>query len=245
MKKTALNFMATLLVIASLIFSVSCDSQLEPDGTNLKIEMKAITEVSTLSNARLKNSGLVFHEVRVGLTELELETLEEDESEESEGEDENEEIEFEGEYTIDLINGTSTPDLGLAEIEPGVYEEIEMEFDAIMDDGNSVFISFDLPRENADPITIEFSSTEDFEIEIENEVTGIQIEPGLINSYLVSLDLDALFMGIDLGSAEVDNDGVIRINSEFNSSIARQIEAKLDISFEVEDEEEDDDDDDD
>ena len=57
------------------------------------------------------------------------------------------------------------------------------------------------------------------------------------------MDLDDLFMNVDLGSAEIDTDGVIRINDNSNKSLATQIEENLDESFEAEEDEEDDEDD--
>jgi hypothetical protein len=76
--------------------------------------------------------------VLLGVTELEFETsdaaLQDDDD-----------IDFESRYVVDLINGTSTPDFGIADIKPGVYEEIEFEVAGLLDDGASVFIAFDRP----------------------------------------------------------------------------------------------------
>ena len=89
-------------------------------------------------------SGLVFSEILIGVTELEFETLEEDQREEEDdaydgdhrdGEMENEEIEFEGEFVVDLIHGTSTPDFGIADILPGLYEEMEIEIGPVLEGG--------------------------------------------------------------------------------------------------------------
>ena len=238
MRKTS-AVVTTAMLVLSLILISGCESGLNPDVSTVKMEVKATTVNSTLnSTARVKNSGLVFHEVLAGLTELEFETFEENESEDRDGENDEEEIEFKGTFIADLINGTITPDLGVAELAPGLYEEIEMDFGPILDEHNSVFISFDLPRDGSDPVRVEFSSKEEFEFELEDEVNGYQIDAGALNTFLVLLNLDALFNEIDFSTADVDSDGVIRINRDSNIDLAEQIEIKFNDSFETEDEDE-------
>ena len=105
-----------------------CTESDAPATAKVQLEMKASTSLSKISSSgRSMASGLVFSEILIGVTELEFETLEEDQREEEDdahdgedhdGETENDEIEFEGEFAVDLIHGTSTPDFGIAEILP-------------------------------------------------------------------------------------------------------------------------------
>jgi hypothetical protein len=194
---------------------------MDADLAQIKLEMKAQTNQSTI-NSRVMNSGLVFNEVLLGVTELEFELL----SEENDEEDEDD-IEFEGMFTVDLINGTSTPDFGLASIAPGIYEEIELEMDPILDGELSIFVAFEFTNANSEAVTVEYGNSDALEFEIENEA-GFNLEAGVTNQILVMFDLDALFTGVDLNAATADNDGIVRINKTSNADLASAIDSNLD-----------------
>ena len=237
MKTIIFGFVITLGIIVG-----SCSENDAPTAANVNLEMKATTSLSKISKSgRTMNTGLVFREVLLGVTELEFETLEEDQTEEEhdaidgedhDGEDENEEIEFEGHFVVDLISGTSTPDFGVADIAPGIYKEIEMEVGPILTNGNSLFVAFDLPRQGADTLKIEYSSSDEIEFEIERDA-GFHLDGGALNQMLVLFNLDLLFAGIDFSHAIVDPDGVVRINETSNANLAALIEANLDHALEA------------
>ncbi len=231
---------AFIILIAAGMILQSCSEDSDPSLAQVNLEMKAQTTQSTLNNGRKMNAGLVFNEVLIGVTELEFETLEEDELEDSEGEDENEEVEYEGQFVVDLINGTSTPDFGLASLAPGIYEEMEIEMEPILDGGYSIFVSFEFVNSNEEVVTVEYGNSDDLEFEIEND-NGFVIDAGATNQMLVLLNLDALFAGVDLNSAGADTDGIVRINDNSNADLAAVIASNLD---QVLDAGEDDDDDD-
>lgn len=232
--KTKVQFL--LLAIAGLMV-VACGSDPAMDG--VKMKMKAISSLSTI-NGKIKATGLTFTEVKLGVEELEFETEDENSDEDLHGEDDSEKVEFEGPYTVDLINGTSSPSFGLADVVGGVYDEIEIELAPVMTDGNSVFISF-----TYDGTTYEFSTTEEIEIEIES-LAGYTVDENALTNILVLINLDNLFADIDLGDAVADEDGVVRINDSSNSEIAHSIIDQLEDSCEAgEDKDKDDDLDDD
>ena len=124
--KTIVRSVILVMIFAVAVLTESCTT----DATlaNVDFNMKAKTNSSTIASGRLAATGLEFTEVRIGVTEMEFETLEEDEAEDSEdledsdgdGEDDNEEVEYEGEFIVDLITGTSMPDFGLADLAPGL-----------------------------------------------------------------------------------------------------------------------------
>lgn len=229
------------LIVLTLLVG-ACGSDPAIDGVKLK--MKAVTSLSTI-NGRTSAMGLEFTQILVGVRELEFETLDEDELEEAndiadgetgDGENENEEIEFEGEYIVDLINGTSTPDFGTAEVFPGTYEEIEIELGPILEGGKTVIIAF-----TSNSIQYEFSTTEEIELEIEG-AAGYQLDAGALTNLLVLLDLDTLFGSVDLSVATADGDGVVRINNSSNSEIHNQLLSALENSCDAgEDDDHDDD----
>ncbi len=223
-------------LIVGGLWLAGCDKTNEsPEGVALK--MKAVTSSSTI-NGRTNATGLVFSQILLGVRELEFETLEEDDLEDinddldganDDGEIDNEEIEFEGSYIVDLISGTSTPDFGQAGVQPGLYEEIEIEMGPVLADGNTVFIAFKYKPTGGDSVRVEFSTQEEIEFEIE-DAAGYQLDANALTNLLVLLDLDALFATVDLSLAEADVDGVIRINDTSNPAIAQQILASLEDS---------------
>lgn len=234
--------MKTTLYALTIVFGltgalISCNENDTPSNAQVKLAIKATTSSSAINKSgRTTNTELVFNEILLGVTELEFETLEEDELEEDhdavdgenhDGEEENEEIEFEGQFTVDLVHGTSTPDFGVAAVLPGLYEEMEIELGPILEDGNSIFIAFSLPRQGAEMLNIEYSSSDEMEFEIERDA-GFRLDAGATNQMLVLFNLNLIFAGVDFSQAVVDADGVIRINKSSNTHLASLIEANLD-----------------
>jgi hypothetical protein len=239
MKNIIKSTVLTLLI--GLALSIQSCNNNDPGLANLNMEMKAVTAASTIAGGRVTAADMVYTQVLIGVTEIELETLEENDAEDSgnvendkdgDGEDDNEDIEFKGEYTVDLITGTSTPDFGDTDIAPGLYEEIEIDLEPIMNDGNTMFIAFDFnPTGASEPIKYEYSNSANLEYELESD-SGIELTDSGLNQLLVVLDLDALFAGVDLSSATADSDGVVRINDSSNANLAAQIAANLDSIME-------------
>ena len=230
MKKITKMIVLSLVIGLGLILE-SCST--DPGLANVNLDMKATTALSTINaGGRVTNTGLVFTEVLIGVTELEFETLEENEAEDADGEDDNEEIEFEGEFVVDLITGISTPDFGETTIAPGLYEEMEMELEPILEGGLSIFVAFDYTPDGAtEALRFEYSNDQELEFEIENEA-GFQLDDTSLNQMLILIDLDAMFTGIDLSSTTVDIDGVVRINGNSNADLAELIAKNLDSIME-------------
>jgi hypothetical protein len=215
------------LALAIGLFLQSCSQEnVDVADAQVELQMKAQTNQSVV-NARSINTGYVFTEILLGVTELEFETLEEAETEDEEGEDEQEEVEFEGEFIVDLIRGTSTPEFGMAEIAPGIYEEIEIEMEPILEGGYSIFVGFEFTNSNNEVVSVEYGNSDELEFEVENE-TGFVLDGGAANQMLILLNLDVLFTGVDLNTATADNDGVIRINESSNVDILETIASNLD-----------------
>ncbi|MCG8308103.1 MAG: hypothetical protein MI975_11980 [Cytophagales bacterium] len=250
---------AAVLIILGILLG-SCGENADPHMAEIKMEMKAVSRTNALnSGSRITTTEISYTEVLIGVTEIELERLDdvsstddsgEDADDDSEGSDDDDdngdhksdddEIEFEGQFVVDLINGSSTPDFGIADVVPGVYEEIEIEISPIMDDGNSIFVAFTYQPEGSDPVAVEFASQETYDIEIEND-KGIKLDGNTSQRLLILLDLDQLMSGIDLSMADLDEDDVIRINGSSNSEIEAKITNHIDEAFEAgEDNDEDD-----
>ena len=241
-KLTAL-IVIIFMALSVLLGSCSDDDSSDPNVASVQLKMKATASNSrVVASGRTTNAELTLREVLLGVTELEFELLDDDAA----PNEDDDEIEFEGNFVVDLINGTSTPDFGVANLLPGTYEEIELELEPILEDGNTIFVLLEyLPEGATEPYVIEYSNQEDLEVEFERDA-GFSLDGGSLSQFLVLLDLDKLFSGVDFSSADTDNDGTIRINVNSNSSLAAQIKNNLYKSLDAgEDDDGDDDIDDD
>jgi hypothetical protein len=245
------KLLSTGMYLVMMLLAGSCGDSLDNDTANVRLKMKATSDLGTInSNGRVLETDINFLEFLVGVTKVELEfSYSEYEDDENEGyhddddkDDDGEyednwyedeyEIEFEGKFVVDLLNGSSSPDFGITNVIPGVYEELEIEIAPIMDDGNSIFVKFEYSLDGSEPVIVEFSSDKTFEIEIENEY-GFEIDGGMLNQLLVLVDLDELIASLDLSGAMVDDDGVIRINEDSNEDIAAMLVTKLHDAMEA------------
>lgn len=242
------KFFALVMLVMSIMWGCN-DSG--PSMEGIKLEMKATTAVSKISKSgRVAGSGYTFKKALVGVKEFEFETLEEDDMEDAEddsngssddGEEDNEKVEFKGSYVVDLIAGTSDPEFVNGNLTPGFYEEIEIELARTLADNNTMFIVFKYKPDTGDSVTVEFSTKETLEFEFEDD-NGFQIEEAALTNFLVLINLDSLFAGVDLSLATVSDDGVIRINDTTNTNLAKIVKDNLDDSCEGGEDEDDDDD---
>ena len=242
--------------IVLLAAGMGCESE-DPSIATVGLKMTATsTQTEISSNGRIAATDtVVFTEFLVGVTEIEFETEDEDVVDEfgNEVEIEDEEIEFEGTFIVDVLNGTSNPDFGISAIAPGVYSEIEMEMESVLENQETISIKATFTISDVD-YPVEFTSSDDFELEIE-PAGGFDFSEGTLSQILVVIDLDALFAGIDVTQATADEDGVIRINETSNQSLADTIKNNLENALEagedddhddeIDDDEDDDEDDDD
>lgn len=218
-----IKFTRILSVILFFSLLICCGDDPLPGG--LILEMKAVTSESSI-NARKSASGMEFSKIMIGLMKLELETEDENEKERERGEEDlNEKIEFEGPFKVNLITGESAPGFGQILTDPGVYSEIEFKLGPVLDEGKTIEIVFTLDGKQYE-ITSEIDR---LEIELE-QVDGFKVDENLLNTVLVQIDLDTLFANVDLSSATADQDGVIRINEESNSSILEALLGAFDDS---------------
>ncbi len=203
-------------VLLATVMLWSCSSE-DPTLQGVAFKMKATTTSSTINpGGRGMNSAFTFKEARIGVSEVEFENDDDDDS----GDDN--ELEFEGRYVVDLIAGTSSPDFGISNIEPGLYNEVEIELGKFLEGGNSMFVSFTYQPDAGDPIQVEFSTKAELEIEIEYN-KGFNMQPEVLSKVLVLIDLDKLLASVDISKANVDQDGVIRINDNSNTNLTQLI----------------------
>lgn len=231
-----------VIVWLAVVMMWSCSSD-DPAQQGVAFKMKAATTTSSINpGGREMSSPYTFQEALVGIREVEFE------SDDDFGDDDDFEIEFEGRYVVDLITGVSTPEFGISNIDPGLYNEVEIELGAFLEGGNSLFIQFTYQPDGGDPVQVEFSTKQLLELEVEYE-DGFTMLPDALSNVLVLLNLDKLLASVDLSNANVDEDGVIRINETSNTNIAQVIKSNFDdacdAGYDDDDDDEFDDDDDD
>lgn len=237
--------MGLFAAVGSMLFSCSGEGDVAPAVTQVDVKMQATSSATIESSGgRVANTGYSFQQVLVGVTEMKFETLEEDLEEEDEEENEDEErdedIEYEGNFIVDLIAGTTTPEFGLADILSGVYEEMEIEMEPILEGGHTVFVAFEYAADSASaPVQVEYSYDDDLEFEVKSK-NGFELKAANLNQILIVLDLDVLFAGVDLSTASADDDGVIRINDSSNDHLAEIIEVNFESILEAGEDDDDD-----
>ncbi len=232
-----------MMIIAGSLLMVGCSSD-SPVVEGASVKMKAVTTSSTISSTsgRVKASSLVFDEAMLGVRKLEFKTTlsgdsidgngdddhggngehdDDDNNGSGNGDDDDDSLhmEFKGPFIIDLVKGTSTPDLSTLSIVPGLYKSIEVKAGSVLDDGNSLFVSF---RYGSDSVRVELSTKQSFKFEVADSV-GFQVDSNTLTNILVLFNLDSLVSNLDLTGVSADADGVIRINDTSNSDIIHAI----------------------
>lgn len=227
------------LVMTVMIAMMSCNDE-GASMSGLQVNMKATTTTSKINKAgRIQASGYSFEQALIGVSEFEFETNEEDDSEDDnsgsssddDGEDDSEEVEFKGSYVVDLIKGTSNPELANGALKPGIYEEFEVELGRTLENGNTMFIVFKYKPNTGDSVKVEISSKAILEFEFEDD-NGFEIKDETLTNFLVLINLDELLNGLDLSAATKSDDGVVRINDTTNSSLLNVIKNNFDDSCE-------------
>jgi hypothetical protein len=219
----------------------SCDSDdMDMSSGNLNVQFTAVSAAAGVNNGRMLNDALSYDRVLIGLTEIELE-MEGEDDDSDDDDDSSEELEYEGNYTVDLLAGTSSPSLNTVNIEPGTYSEIEIEFEDILEGDYSVVMDLVYAPNGGSGTPVEFRSEEDYELELEDDIT---INAGDVQNLILTLDLDQVFNGIDFSQADV-TDGTIRIDEEHNTALLDAIENNIENALDSDSDDDDDDDDDD
>ena len=227
------------MIIASflILIGISCEKSAD---TGIALSFKG--ETSALKST--SNSGsFTFSEAMIGVHEIEIEMETEEEDGESEMETEIE-YEFEGPYAVDLLSGVSDPEIGLAELIPGNYNELEAEISPILDGGTkSVIIKGSYTDTNQETVDFEFSTASEIELEVESDA-GFYLDEGTILELVVTFDLAMLFDGVDFASAEKNDMGVVIMDDSHNVELTNKVKSNISQYAEIEDDDEQEKDDD-
>ncbi len=225
-------------VITLLIAVAGCESN-ETGLNKLKIEMVPETSASSrmMSGGRIacESDTVIFKSFLLGVTEVSLKNKEHghgrckndnDDDQNHEGDDnsgENSENKWkvEGEFVVDVLAGTSTPDMS-ADLPPDslTFHKMEIEFGPVLPDSNSVFIEATVIHDD-DTLEVEFATSREFEIHLKRK-RGIEISPSL-DKLLVAFSIDKLFSGVDWSKAKEGDDGVIHLSDPANAYLGYKV----------------------
>ncbi len=210
--KTTFKLFVVLALVAT--FS-SCKKNSSPDA---KADFKMQEKSTANRNALARSIGsFTFTKALVGVKKVKFEM---------EHGDNDQEYKYKGAYTFDVLTGTSTPSIQAVDMQPGTYKKIKVKIDKVMSSGNSIEIAGTYAVGGLS-YQFEFTSTSDQEYEVENP-NGISVQQGHTVTFVLELDLQSLFSGVDFATATVDADGIIRINNSSNPVLQDIIEDNFD-----------------
>lgn len=226
--------------ITLLLVIAGCEPS-DPGLNKLKIEMVSETSASSrmMPGGRIacESDTVIFNSFLLGVTEVTLKAKEHghgrckndnDDEQNHEGDDDSDNDEnspnkwtVEGEFVVDVLAGTSTPDMS-AELPPDslTFHKMEIEFGPVLPDSNSVYINATVIHDD-DTLEVEFATSRSFEIHLKRK-RGIEISPSL-DKLLVAFSIDKLFKGVDWSKAKAGDDGVIHLTDPANAYLGYKV----------------------
>jgi len=211
--KTTIKLLSILLVLTALSSCKKDKNQTAEANFTIKEKNTAAKSL----NKAYSPISFNFTKAVVGVKKVKFER-------EVNGDDQD--YKYNGNYSFDILSGTSTPPLPTVEIEPGVYHKLKVKFDNVLPTGNTLEINGTATIGGVN-FRFEFISKDDSEYEVENP-NGLPVNPDDAVTFVLQIDLASLFSGVDFTTATVDADGVIRINENSNSNLQDLIEENFD-----------------
>ncbi|MFO7852616.1 MAG: hypothetical protein ACQERS_12010 [Bacteroidota bacterium] len=218
-----------ILTIFSLFFIglISCEKE-DLRKATFHLKFNTVTSESSLKSTSV--NSIQFTSGQIILENIEFQT-------ESDTDSIQVDFEIDSYITVDYATGEMTPDLGTIEITPGIYTEIELEFELWdQDEQPSIYLegTWNDANGTANAVTLIMPLGQTFSLEIEGEF-NVQDNSEMI-AY-VTFDPASWFLGEAGGlfsSATANEDGVIIISPDENSNIYDLIKDAIDDISEVE-----------
>ncbi|NVK05884.1 MAG: hypothetical protein HWD92_13755 [Flavobacteriia bacterium] len=215
-----------VLSLLAMIGLVSCEeaelNNRTQSETGYTVDMQSTESSNKAGEFNLATAWML-------VTEVELESEDEMEGEETE-------IDIEGEYFVDLLTGTVEPEFPIVEVEPGEYEELELTIGSEEENTTAIYLEGSFETFANLTYELEVEITGSFELELEDERDNvIEITRDNVKEILVQVDLEAIIAQLDLGSASVNNTGVIVINTSSNEDLYASFMAMLASQIELDD----------
>jgi hypothetical protein len=228
--KSILKIAATGLMVISIASCTKSPDNTVTTGIALSISGITTSPASTgmgMKSAAIATTGFTFAEALIGIKEIELKRKEEHLHDTLTPRDTvHGEFHFKGKYLIDLLAGTSTPDLGLASFVPGTYNKFESSTARLIDGGKSISVKGSYTDLSSKVFNFDFSTRGMFEFEFESD-SGFVLTEGNILQMVVNVNLPALLANIDFSTATADANNVIVINETTNIELFKRIKHNL------------------
>jgi hypothetical protein len=138
---------------------------------------------------------------------------------------------FYGPFNINLLSGSSSPEIDFIEVEPEIYNNLEV----IMGKGYGDSICFFLlgtAMNDTASYSFEVKSIYGSTFELTNQ-SGFEIEQNKTNIIWIEINLPLLFDGVNLEMADKDSTGLIKINEHFNNNLQEIIMNNITTSSKI------------
>lgn len=220
---------------------ISCSKSTET-GISLAIEGTTSNTSGALAvtrSALAATPGFVFSEALLGVRDIAIKSDDENFGDSLEFEGEHmghghkgkghpKTFDYEGIYLVDLLAGTSTPELGFTNTVPGSYDKFEAESAPAIDSSKTMSLKGTYTDSLAVEHKFDFSTIHRWEYKFKTD-TAVVIDEGKVIEMLVSIDLTKLFRGVDFSKLTLNTDNVAIINENNNVSAFRKITFNLHV----------------
>ena len=236
-----------LLFLGVILFS--CEKNSTDSSSALQVKMQATNKSSTiLKSASLATPMFSWDVCTMNVSHIEFKA----EGKETENAQNSYKVSYEwrGSKVVDLFDESSI--VGDIVLDPGIYEEIELEIEAAKSQNSTVpvfYLAGTYTNAQGTVIPIEITMNENFKFKVEKE--GTALDGTNDYSVLVNLNLALLMSGVteaDLDAATL-TDGKIILNTTSNPGIYLKIKSKIssceDVEYDHHGDQDDDHDDDD
>lgn len=234
-------------VLAIVLFS--CSSGNENDPARLSVKFKGTA--SSISNGRISSSWDIT-EALIGVTKIEFEMEHDDDDDDNSGsrishggddidDDDESEIEIKGNWIVNLLDGTSDPELPGISVDQGDFNEIKVVLSPIIDDQYSVIFNAVFTDDHGMQTPVEVMLSNQIIIKVKDDA-GFVVTAEKLNEIIIELELDKWLSEIDLASLDVEN-GKIKISVDHNEGEIDKIKINIKSHCGASDDDEDNDDD--
>lgn len=214
-----------MLAVTMIISMASCSKS---NDTGISLSIKGTTTLPLIKKSA-QTQGFIFSQALLGIKNIEIKK----EDEMLDNGDMN--FDFPGNYTVDLLAGTTSPAIGFSDFLPGTYNKFESKTAAILNGGKSFIINGTYTDGGGTVYTFEFSTSGEVKFEFESD-TAFVLTEGTVVNMLININLPLLFEGVDFSKAVQNGDGIIIINETSNAGLVEKILGNIDNVAEMEDE---------
>ena len=199
----------------AVTFLAACSNEELPTGYTLSFKVGHV--MKKVSQIQLNEGYAMVHEVEL----------------EKENEQYDIEVDIEGNFKFDLLTGESTPAFPMAEVDPGLYHELEIKLGD--EEGDvSLYAEATYTDTSGTSYDVVLEVTHEVEFKLEDELNGISIDEETISQLDVTLGLVQILEDLDWSTYQMTN-GEIRIDRNTNTDMYNAIVSALNTEIELND----------